>query len=74
MVFRTILNEEQSNRNSHTHFKDRINTNEQTVLASKSNTSTAASSFVSSPPTDDIVPPKPVLPNKNGLASSRLPS
>jgi hypothetical protein len=72
--FRTILNEERSNSDSHIHFKDRIFPNDQILLTSKSNTSSATSSLILLSSTDDNVPPKPALPNKNGFTGSRLPS
>jgi hypothetical protein len=72
--FRTILKDERTNSNSHIHFKDLLHSNEQVLSTSKSNTSSTASSFMLLPSTDDIVPPKPALPNKNGLVTSRLPS
>ncbi len=71
---RSILNEERMNSNSHIHFKDLSYLNEQMILTSKSNTSSATSSSILFSSTDDIVPPKPALPNKNGLSTSRLPS
>jgi len=74
IIFRSILNEERSNSNSNIHFKDLFHSNEQILLTSKSNTSSTASSLMLLPVTDDIVPPKPALPNKNGLTTSRLPS
>ena len=73
--FRTILNEERSNSDSHIHFKDRIFPNEQILLTSKSNASSTASSLVLLSSVDDNnVPPKPALPNKNGYIGSRLQS
>lgn len=71
---RTILNEERKNSNSHIHFRDLLSTNEPILLKSKSSTSAGASSLVLLPSNDDAVPPKPALPNKNSLSTSRLPS
>ena len=71
---RTILNEERKNSNSHIHFRDLLSANEPILLKSKSSTSAGASSLMLLPSNDDGVPPKPALPNKNSLSTSRLPS
>jgi serine/threonine protein kinase len=71
---KSILNEERMNNNSHIHFKDLSFSNEQIPLTSKSSSSSATSSLILLTSTDDNVPPKPVLPNRNGLSTSRLPS
>ncbi|UJR35517.1 hypothetical protein I4U23_028271 [Adineta vaga] len=70
---KTILTEEQANSNSHIHFKDRLYTNEHSPVTIKSNITTTTSAFVVLPSADDNVPPKPVLPHKNGLPGHRLP-
>ncbi|CAF0874579.1 unnamed protein product [Rotaria sp. Silwood1] len=70
---KSILNEERLNSNSHIHFKDRIYSNEQMALKSKSNTSLTVSASLLLSLTDDNVPPKPALPNKNEFTGSRLP-
>jgi len=73
---RSILNDERANSsNSTIHFKELIHINDQILSTIKSSTTSAsASSLMLLPLNDEIVPPKPALPSKNGLATSRLPS
>jgi len=73
---RSILNDERANSsNSTIHFKELIHINDQILSTIKSSTTSAsASSLMLLPLNDEIVPPKPALPSKNGLSTSRLPS